>query len=582
MAESSRPGAAHQTDADMNADEQSPDRSGKELAAAEPGRAHKLRQLRASYYAQLPERLDELRAAWSAALAGEERRASLRTFQRLAHNLAGSAGTFGCPELGATARAIEELIVDLDENWAAMPPRIEAISDRLASLEPPSSEPLAVAGPAAVPVANEGMEPDQAMGLYLIEDDAPLRQEIAALTHAYGWQTHSFGEAGAALEALATHRPEAMIVDLSRPEGKLAGIEVVERARAIAAELPVILLSALWNWESRLAAARVGVNAYLVKPIDLSLLVDQIDRLTKKTSADPYRVLIIDDSAMLAEHYAGVLNAAGMRAEAITEPQRLLESLETLQPELMLTDLYMPGCTGIEVARIIRQDERYASMPIVFLSTEAGRKQQLAAMQAGADDFLTKPVRDAELVLAVKQRITRARALAALINRDSLTGLLNRIAFDLQAEAEIDRAARSAAPLTLAMLDIDHFKRVNDSHGHPVGDRVIKSLAQLLRKRLRKYDVIARYGGEEFSILMPSTPPETAMAVLDTLRQQFAQLSQATAAGMCHCTFSAGLAALNKTMDRGRLVEAADAALYAAKRAGRNRVCRADGKGDAA
>ena len=168
----------------------------------------------------------------------------------------------------------------------------------------------------------------------------------------------------------------------------------------------------------------------------------------------------------------------------------------------------------------------------------SGRKQQLEALQTGADDFLQKPIDDAEL----------------------------------QLEAEIERSQRAQSTTTLAMLDIDHFKRVNDSYGHPVGDRVIRSLSELLRRRLRKSDVIGRYGGEEFVVLMPDTGMDNALAVIDGLRQDFASLRYLGEHDTFECTFSAGIAQLPPEMGMDELIGAADAALYEAKRGGRNCV----------
>jgi diguanylate cyclase (GGDEF)-like protein len=245
-------------------------------------------------------------------------------------------------------------------------------------------------------------------------------------------------------------------------------------------------------------------------------------------------------------------------------------------------DLYMPECSGVEAARVVRQEAEYLSVPIVFLSTEAGRERQLAAMETGADDFLQKPIAEDQLIAAVKIRAARFRSLAEQINRDSLTGLLNHISFKLQLEAELSRTVRAGSPLTLAMLDIDHFKRVNDTYGHPVGDRVIRGVATLLRKRLRKSDLIGRYGGEEFAVVMPDTDCEAAIRVLNELRENCAQIVCCSGEQEFSCTLSIGVATSSGYADMGALIRAADGALYEAKRGGRNRICSAAGpQGDA-
>jgi diguanylate cyclase (GGDEF)-like protein len=187
-----------------------------------------------------------------------------------------------------------------------------------------------------------------------------------------------------------------------------------------------------------------------------------------------------------------------------------MAELADFQPDLIILDMYMPACTGTELAKVIRHNDRYVSVPIIYLSAEDDLDKQLDAMSEGGDDFLTKPIKPRHLITTVRNRAARARNLKARMVRDSLTGLYNHTHILQLLEDCSFRARRENKPLSFAMLDIDHFKRVNDSHGHPMGDRVIKSLALFLKQRLRKTDFIGRYGGEEFAIVMPDTDLEAA------------------------------------------------------------------------
>ena len=274
----------------------------------------------------------------------------------------------------------------------------------------------------------------------------------------------------------------------------------------------------------------------------------------------------------LAGYYAETLTAAGMDAKAITEPALLLDVMAQLQPEIVLMDLHMPGCSGIEAMRVLRQDPQFTSLPVLFVSSETSVVQQQSAMQCGAEDFLQKPISDANLIMAVTVRAERFRSLTTLIRQDSLTGLLNHVSFKLRLEVEVDRCRRSHETMSLAMIDIDHFKKVNDTYGHPQGDRVIKGLAQLLQKRLRKSDIIGRYGGEEFVVAMPNTPPPLATMILNELLERFGSLLFETTQGEFACTFSGGVAAIPPLESTASLTRAADIALYNAKHSGRNRI----------
>jgi diguanylate cyclase (GGDEF)-like protein len=195
-----------------------------------------------------------------------------------------------------------------------------------------------------------------------------------------------------------------------------------------------------------------------------------------------------------------------------------------------------------------------------------------ALIKAG-DDFLTKPISDNALIAAVFSRAQRARLLSNALSRDSLTGLLKHGDIKEQVGIELERAQRSGKPASVAMLDIDFFKKVNDSYGHAAGDNVIRALANLLRQRLRRVDSLGRYGGEEFLVVLPDCPAEQARRILDEIRQRFAELHFMAGEQQFSATLSAGIACTSDDSAQANdLLERADRALYAAKHGGRNQV----------
>jgi diguanylate cyclase (GGDEF)-like protein len=193
-------------------------------------------------------------------------------------------------------------------------------------------------------------------------------------------------------------------------------------------------------------------------------------------------------------------------------------------------------------------------------------------MMCGGDDFLVKPIRRDHLVSALCARLRRARDLRSLMERDSLTRVLNHTNIKQQLDLELARAKRHGLPLAYAMIDVDRFKQVNDAHGHRAGDRVLQALARLLQQRLRKSDIVGRYGGEEFAVVMPGATADAGARVVDEIRAAFAHVRHRTGAAGFTASFSAGVAAFPDRPDAVALHDAADRALYAAKAAGRNRV----------
>ena len=169
-------------------------------------------------------------------------------------------------------------------------------------------------------------------------------------------------------------------------------------------------------------------------------------------------------------------------------------------------------------------------------------------------------------------RAQRARQLSNALARDSLTGLLKHADIKEQVSYEVARAIRSRRPASVVMLDIDHFKQVNDQYGHPVGDNVIRALANLLRQRLRKIDSLGRYGGEEFLAVLPDCSGEQAQQVIEEIRQHFTRLTFQAGQQQFHCSFSAGVVQSNGEQSASELLHLADQALYAAKHGGRNQV----------
>ena len=408
--------------------------------------------------------------------------------------------------------------------------------------------------------------------MYLALQDVVQGQRLCQQLQSFGLPAQALDTANGFRSAMTERHPAAILMDIDFA-GQGCGLRLAEEVQnSLEQKLPLLFFSQEeTDTPTRLAAVRAGGREFFTGILDASCLLERIETLTHVSQYDPYKVLIVDDSRAQATHTERVLNSAGILTHTLTEPLQAMAALADFQPDLIILDMYMPACSGTELAKVIRHNDRYVSVPIIYLSAEDDLDKQLDAMSEGGDDFLTKPIKPRHLIATVRNRAGRARSLRSRMVRDSLTGLFNHTHTLQLLEDARSRARRSSTPLSFAMLDIDFFKKVNDTYGHPMGDRVIKSLALFLKQRLRKTDHIGRYGGEEFAVVLPDTDAATALKVLDEIRQRFAEISYPAQPMDLSCTFSCGIAELHEGVDSKTLSKRADEALYEAKHSGRNR-----------
>lgn len=565
-----------------------------------------LKILRTAYATQVPGKIEHLREKFRILRDDATGIATLMNLHLLTHSLAGSCETFGFSSIRKNAYKLELLFADIIKSGNFPSDVLRAqINDLLDELAQAGSEPpqievgLHLLTPPTVPQHNT---PADGKLVFLVGSDTALAEEFTLQLGYFGYNLHSFEHLAELEEAVHTTTPAAIIMDTRFIEGQFNGAGTLANLqRECAALLPILFISDQADVDTRLRAVHAGGHAYFTKPVDINKLAAKLDGLISDQIHEPYRVLIVEDEPNLAKHYALTLEQEGMRTQIAEWVADMVQGLVEFNPDLVLMDLYLPGYNGIDLAGMIRQQEAYVGIPIVFLSSETDLNKQLEAMNIGADDFLTKPIDPRHLVSLVSARIHRARIMRSFMTNDSLTGLLNHASVKEQLAIEVARVKRNNVPLAVALVDIDHFKSVNDTYGHLNGDKVLKNLARLFKRRFRKTDVVGRYGGEEFAIILPNADGASAQKILDKMRIDFSQiqhdlqkdksshLSTIGFEGMTQAqqdtqqlpeqaelfvTFSAGIAILfpDGIEDASTLIDRADKALYEAKHLGRNRV----------
>lgn len=299
------------------------------------------------------------------------------------------------------------------------------------------------------------------------------------------------------------------------------------------------------------------------------------------------QVLIVDDSATLRHQIRRVLESEGT-FQRYLEAGNGMEAFKLLlehKPDLVLCDLVMPSFDGMQFLMLKASRPEVAHIPVIMLTSDADANRKAEILERGAVDYVTKPFHDKELLARVRAhyrlkivqdqlRDANAR-LEALAITDALTGLFNRRRFDDTLAEEVKRTLRYDTPLGLVMIDLDHFKLVNDTHGHQVGDEVIRGVAQTIASTIRATDVAARYGGEELAVILPHTGLDGAVTMAERLRQAIGARVYTLGEVSLRGTASLGVTAFladEPDMTARRLLERADQALYQAKQAGRDRV----------
>jgi diguanylate cyclase (GGDEF)-like protein len=291
------------------------------------------------------------------------------------------------------------------------------------------------------------------------------------------------------------------------------------------------------------------------------------------------KVLVIDDDPFSAGLIDSCLRSAGFMSVTCSDPERALEVINGELPDLIILDVVMPKVDGFDLCRRVRSHPALQFTPVIFVTRKGDVEQRVRGLEVGGNDYIAKPFEPQELIARVRSHLIRLAALREVAIRDGLTRCYNHKYFKVRLAQEIARAKRYQSALTIGMLDVDHFKTVNDSYGHIAGDAVLAHLSGIVVASVRSTDVVGRYGGEEFGLLLVQAGAEEAAIITNRLRERVAgqrfplpELPSGPAALDIPVTVSIGVAQLIDDDDLESLLHRADQALYEAKAAGRNQV----------
>ena len=446
----------------------------------------------------------------------------------------------------------------------------------------------------------------------LIVDDVPANLKLldAKLTAEYfGVLMASSGPE--ALEIATSQQPDIILLDVMMPG--MDGFEVCRRLKAApeTEHIPVIMVTALDQPKDRVPGLEAGADDFLTKPVNdvalfarvkslvrLKMVTDEL-RMREATGqrigafigtstermlmAEPGRTLVLDDRPTSLKRLTEALSIEHTVTLAET-PNDMLDLAATGAFDLLIVSLTLQEFDGLRLCSQLRSAEATRQTPILVLVEEGDTPRLVRALDMGVNDYLVRPVDRNELVARCRTQLRRKRYQDYLRERfqkglelavtDSLTGIYNRRYMESHLETLVGEGAQAGKPVSLLIFDIDYFKSVNDTHGHAVGDSVLKEFAQRISQNVRGVDLTCRLGGEEFVVVMPDTDLSYALMVAERLRQKVADAPfRVEPSVSLNITVSIGIAVTEGPDDTGKaLLERADNALYRAKRDGRNRV----------
>jgi diguanylate cyclase (GGDEF)-like protein len=478
--------------------------------------------------------------------------------QKDAHTLAGSLSMFGFPHGGSLARNIEQLLGSQD---ALGSDEVRQFQSWVMGLRQDIERPIEESNPEAALADNRPL-------LLIIDRDRPLTKALASEAERQGFRGIIAPNLATAKTLLHQHPPNIVLLDLEISSNIEESLTLLSEFQRRMPPIPVLVFANQASLTERVEVARHGGRFFLQKPFSLTQAFEAVNQVLKRTEPAQAKIMVVDDDPKIVVVLEELLEPWGLRVTMLQDPQQFWETLEACSPDLLVLDVEMPYLGGIELCQVVRNDIRWGGLPILFLTAHTEFAVMNQVFAAGADDFVSKPIIGPELVARIITRLERLKLMRRIAETDPLTGVANRQKSTQDLEELLRLAHRHQQPLSFTILDLDHFKQVNNEYGHTAGDTVLRQVGYLLRQLFQSEDVIARWGGGEFVVGMYGMTYEATVQRLMMLVKILEQQSFEGAEGqLFQVSVSAGIAQYPQDgKDLRSLYRSADASLQQAKK----------------
>ena len=488
--------------------------------------------------------------------------------ERDAHKLAGSLGMFGFPRGSEVARELEQALAPPGPAASDAPRLAELAIGLRAELETPPAGPDANGDP--------GPAPADGRALLLVGPDPELIERLSVEALGRNFRPRSAVTSAAAREVATTEPPDVAVLDVSFADdgGGGEGLKLLEDLAGRDPPVPVVALTGSEALVDRVEVARRGGRGFVQRTRPAAQVIDAVSDAIERRDSAQAKLLAVDDDPAISDALKALLAPRGLAITTLNDPLRFWEMLEEVGPDLVVLDLDMPELDGIDLCRALRTDSRLGQLPVLFLTARTDPDSVQQIFDAGADDYLSKPIVGPELVTRILNRLERIRLFRELAERDSLTGVATRRRATTVLEDFVAMSDRFGQPVSLALLDLDHFKQLNDRLGHAAGDAALRRLGEMLVDAFRGEDATGRWGGEEFIVGMYGMARDDGVQRMAEVLEAFRREEfEGRGGASTRLSFSAGVSEYPRDgSDLHELYRAADDALYTAKAAGRDRV----------